>query len=163
MFEKANIEKIWEQFKDKQLSLSGVQKEIDKLFLVQKGFFKRLEDNLTITVNDRIYSETQGYLRTTAYLGKLKDTRKELIQESNWVDFWLSCPWLSAPTSEDVKAARLLSDSQLMDYKILFHESLIQMRESNLGNCLEASLLKSYFLLASLELKARKEIKKMNS
>lgn len=38
MFEKADIETIWEKFKDSQVSVSKVQEEIDRLFLVQTGF-----------------------------------------------------------------------------------------------------------------------------
>jgi hypothetical protein len=141
MFEKADLEDVWEKFKDSQVSVSKAQKLIDKLFLVQKGFFKRLEDNLTIIVTDRISIETSEYLSTSAYLRKRRNVRKELIQRSNWVSFWLACAWLNAPTIEDIETIRSLSESRLRDYYKLIRESLSQMVSRDLGNSMEASIV----------------------
>lgn len=163
MFEKADIEDVWEKFKDSQLSVSVVQKEIDKLFLVQKGFFKRLEDNLTIIVTDRISNETSEYLSTSVYLRRRRSVRKELIQKSNWVNFWLACPWLNAPTIEDIETIRSLSESRLRDYYKLIRESLRQLVNRDLGNSMESSILKSFYLLMTQEIKLRTDMKRSDS
>jgi hypothetical protein len=82
---------------------------------------------LTIIVTDRISIETSEYLGTSAYLRKRRNVRKELIQRSNRVIFWLACPWLNAPTIEDIETIRSLSESRLRDYYKLIRESLSQM------------------------------------
>jgi hypothetical protein len=163
MFEKADIEDVWKKFKDSQVPFSEAQKEIDKLFLVQKGFFKRIEDNLTITVTDRISNEANEYLSTSAYLRRQRSVRKELIQKSNWVNFWLSCPWLRAPTIEDIETIRSLSGSRLRDYHNLIRESLRQLVNRSLEKSMEASILKSYYLLMAQEMKLRTDIKQSDS
>jgi len=163
MFEKAEIEDVWEKFKDSQVSVSVAQKEIDKLFLVQKGFFKRLEDNLTIIVTDRISKETSEPLSTSAYLLRQRNVRKALIQKSNWVNFWLACPWLNAPTIEDIETIRSLSESRLRDYHKLIRESLRQMVNRDLEKSMEASILKSFDLLMTQEMKLRTDMKRSDS
>jgi hypothetical protein len=155
MLENADIENVWKKFKDGQLSLSKAQKEIDKLFLVQKGFFKRLEDNLTRIVTERISNQTSGYLNASAYLCKLRQLERELIQNSNWVNFWLACPWLKAPTSEDIETIHSLSDGRLRDYYMLIRESLRQLANNGLENSMEASILNSFYLLMKQEMKLR--------
>jgi hypothetical protein len=163
MFEKADIEDVWEKFKHNQVSVSKAQKEIDKLFLAQKGFFKRLEDNLTMIVTDRISNETNEYLSTSAYLRRQRTVRKELIQKSNWVSFWLACPWLKAPTIEDIETAHSLSEGRLRDYHRLICESLRQMDNRDYETSIEASILKSYYLVMTHEIKMRTDIKQPNS
>jgi hypothetical protein len=163
MFGKAEIEDVWEKFKDSQVSVSVAQKEIDKLFLVQKGFFKRLEDNLTIIVTDRISNETSEPLSTSAYLRKQRNMRKELIQKSNWVNFWLACPWLKAPTIEDIETIRSLPESRLRDYHMLIRESLKQLVNRDLEKSMAASILKSFNLLMTQEIKLRTDPKRSDS
>jgi hypothetical protein len=163
VFEKAEIEDVLEKFKDSKVSVSVAQKEIDKLFLVQKGFFKRLEDNLAIIVTDRISNETSEYLSTSAYLRRQRTLRKELIQKSNWVNFWLACPWLKAPTIEDIETIRSIPESRLEDYHRLICESLRQMDDRDLENSIEASILKSFYLLMTQKIKMRTDMKQPDS
>ena len=155
MFEKGGSERVWEEFRDNQVSISKAQKEIDKIFLVQKGFFKRLEDNLTSIVTERISNETSKRLSTTAYLRRQRNVRKELIQKINWVNFWLACPWLNAPTIEDIETIRSLPESRLRDYHKLIRESLRQLANHDSGTSMEASVLKSYYYLVSREVRLK--------
>jgi hypothetical protein len=163
VFEKVDSEHVWEEFRDNQVSISKAQKEINKLFLVQKGFFKRLEDNLTSIVTERISNETSERLSTAAYLRRQRNLRKELIQKLNWVNFWLSCPWLNAPTIEDIETIRSLPESRLADYLKLIRESLRQFSKRDLSKSMEASILKSYYLLLAQEMRLKTDMKRSGS
>jgi len=135
---------IWDKWRNGEKTYQETIKELYKLFPEPKGFFECLERELVVMTNSNIFSKPQNI---QAYFLKRQNVRNDLIQDSNWVQFWQTCEFLKDPKTEDYEALKTLDSHILANYHILICLALKQFIESDLEDSTEAFTLYQYYRL----------------
>ena len=152
---KAKLKVLGDMYDRKEISKEKLHEEVNKL-LGENGFFDRLKEYLTASVNSLISDSKKANLpRESEYFGHRANVERQFILSNNWISFWDNCTWLTNPTTEDVEDVKTLSNSDLETYCIILGKSLKQYCDENRETDPKCLMLYEFYKLVKSEIVQR--------